>query len=58
MMELTGNISTLRQVVGEVDEGWPDRFEAALEECSGLDSKDSSPHKCDESCDRQIRPSR
>jgi hypothetical protein len=35
-------------MVGKVDEAWPDRFDASLEEVAGLDCEDCRPHECDE----------
>jgi hypothetical protein len=44
---LTVYASTWREMVGKVDETWPDRFDASLEEVAGLDCEDCRPHECD-----------
>jgi hypothetical protein len=45
-----GNWAIWRKVVREVDEGWPNSFDASLEEVASLHGKDGSPHQCDEGC--------
>jgi hypothetical protein len=43
------------KMVRKVNKAWPDSLKAPLQECTSLNSENSSPHQCNESSDANGR---